>query len=158
MEALKGKTVLLFISDFDISHEIFVLKKIYLDSREKEELQYEIVWLPIMGKMKKDEEFEGLKVKMPWYTLRDPSLLEPGVVRYATEEWQFSKKPILVALNPQGKVANPKASRMLWIWGNAAYPFTQRHEFELWSRQGWSLTLLVDGIHQTLGKWVTTLF
>lgn len=165
VEALKGKTVLLFISDLDISHEIFALKKIYLDSREKEELQYEIVWLPILGKIKKekdDEEVEqrfvDLKVKMPWYTLQNPNLVKPGVVRYVTEEWQFSRKPILVALNPQGKVANPKAFRMVWVWGNAAYPFTLNHELELWSRQEWSLKLLVDGIDQTFGKWVSTLF
>ncbi|KAH6801685.1 hypothetical protein C2S51_033131, partial [Perilla frutescens var. frutescens] len=157
VEALKEKTVLLFISDLDISFEIFFLKKIYLESREKAELQYEIVWLPIVRDIEQDEEFkqkfEELKLKMSWYTVQQPSLVESAVVRYVKEEWHYSKKPIAVVLDRRGRVANPNAFRMLWTWGNAAYPFNQSHELDMWSRQEWSLKLLVDGIDQTFTKW-----
>ncbi|XP_057787941.1 protein SIEVE ELEMENT OCCLUSION B-like [Salvia miltiorrhiza] len=159
VEVLKGKTVLLFISDLNISHdEIFILTQIYQASRKLAELQYEIVWLPMVEYVEVEEElelkFEGLKKKMPWYTLRHPGLLEPAVVKYVKEEWHYSKKTILVALDPKGKVSSPNAYHMLWTWGNAAYPFTQTREREIWSSQEWSLKLLVNDIDQTISKWI----
>ncbi|KAL1534740.1 hypothetical protein AAHA92_30884 [Salvia divinorum] len=158
VEVLKGKTVLLFISDLNISHdEIFILTQIYQASRKLSELQYEIVWLPIVDCVE-DEEFEikfaGLRKKMPWYTLRQPGLLEAAVVKYVKEEWHYSKKTIVVALDPNGKVSSPNAYHMLWTWGNAAYPFTQTRELEIWSSQEWSLKLLINDIDQTISKWI----
>ncbi|KAH6761498.1 hypothetical protein C2S52_018931 [Perilla frutescens var. hirtella] len=143
---VKWKTVLLFISDLDISSEIFLLKKIYLESREKAELQYEIVWLPIVRKIEQDEEFkqkfEDLKLKMPCRG----KVLEGGV--------ELLEEADCGGVGSAGKVANPNAFRMLWTWGNAAYPFNQSHELDMWSRQEWSLKFLVDGIDQTFTKWI----
>lgn len=157
VDVLKGKTVLLLISDLEISYdEIFILTQIYQASRKDTNLQYEIVWLPIAENV--DEEFDkkffDLKKKMPWYTVEHPSLLEAAVTRYVKEEWHYSRKPILVALDPQGKVSSPNAYHMLWTWGNAAYPFTVSRDLELWSSQEWSLKLLVNDIDLTISKWM----
>ncbi|KAH6819507.1 hypothetical protein C2S51_003110 [Perilla frutescens var. frutescens] len=160
VEVLKGKTVLLLISDLNISYdEIFILSQIYQASRKQPDLQYEIVWLPIVEKADdQDETFEqrfvDLKKKMPWYTLKHPSLLDPAVMKYVKEEWRYSKKTIVVALDPKGKVASPNAYHMVWTWGNAAYPFTQSRELDIWSSQEWSLQLLVSDIDQTISKWI----
>ncbi|KAL1563080.1 hypothetical protein AAHA92_05584 [Salvia divinorum] len=158
VEVLKGKTVLLLISDLEISDdEIFILTQMYQASR-KDSLQYEIVWLTIVDKVDEDEEFDtkffDLKKKMPWYTLEHPSLLEPGVIRYVKEEWHYSRKPILVALDPQGKVSSSNAYHMLWTWGNTAYPFTVGRDLELWSNQEWSLKLLISDIDASISKWI----
>nr|GMD68362.1 protein SIEVE ELEMENT OCCLUSION B-like [Ipomoea batatas] len=49
IEVLRRKTVLLLLSDLDVSHEeLLVLSHIYMESRARPELQYEIVWLPII--------------------------------------------------------------------------------------------------------------
>lgn len=131
VEALRGKTVLLLISDLEISHdEILILGQIYQESRRRPEYHYEIVWLPLVEKTTLQDEqheyrFEELQSKMPWYTLNHPRLLEPAVAEYIKRVWGFSKKPILVAIDPQGKLASSNANHMVWIWGNSAYPFTQ---------------------------------
>ncbi|KAH6755664.1 hypothetical protein C2S53_010528 [Perilla frutescens var. hirtella] len=156
VEALKGKTVLLLISDLDISYdEILILSKFYHESRKMQELQYEIVWLPIVEMVEEyNEEFKELKMKMPWHTLQHPRLLKPGFVRFVREEWHYSKKAILVALDPRGKVANLNAFHMVSTWGNTAYPFTQTRELDIWSRKEWSLNLLVDGFDRNITKWI----
>ncbi|KAH6828494.1 hypothetical protein C2S53_013742 [Perilla frutescens var. hirtella] len=160
VDILKGKIVLLLISDLNISYdELFILSQIYQASRKQAELQYEIVWLPIVENADEEDEafeqkFADLKKKMPWHTLKHPSLIEPAVVKYVKEEWHYSKKTIVVALDPQGKVASPNAYHMVWTWGNAAYPFTQSRELEIWSSQEWSLKLLVSDIDLAISKWI----
>lgn len=74
VDVLKGKTVLLLISDLEISYdEIFILNQIYQASRKDTNLQYEIVWLAIAEKVEGDDDFDkkfvDLKIKMPWYQL-----------------------------------------------------------------------------------------
>ncbi|KAL8057304.1 hypothetical protein ABFX02_04G176100 [Erythranthe guttata] len=160
VEALKGKTVLLLVSDLDISQdELRILSHIYQESKTRPDFHYEIVWVPVVEKtIKRNEEhelkFEQLQGKMPWYTLHHHSLLEPAVVRYITEFWHFTKKPILVSLDPQGKVASPNALHMVWIWGNLAYPFATRNELILWEGEKWRLKLIVDGIDKSILTWI----
>ncbi|KAH6819967.1 hypothetical protein C2S53_018126 [Perilla frutescens var. hirtella] len=158
IEALRGKTVLLLISDADISHdELLILGQIYQDSRKRPEFHYEIVWLPLLEKMinQQDEhKFEELQLQMPWYTLHNPGLLEPAVARYIKEAWHYTKKPILVALDPQGKLVSPNAIHMVWIWGNMAYPFTQKREMDLWNHEEWRLKLVVNGIDRKILDWI----
>lgn len=41
------------------------------------------------------------------------------------------------------------AMEMVLIWGVKAYPFSVSREDELWKEHGWSINLLLDGIHPT---------
>lgn len=161
VEVLRGKTVLLLISDDEISHdELLILGQIYRDSRTRQEFDYEIVWLPMLNKISPsdDNKFERLLLQMPWYVLHDPALLEPAVARYIKEVWRYTKKAMLVALDPQGKMVSPNAIHMVWIWGNMAYPFTQKRELDLWNHEEWRLQLVVNGIDRAILNWVSTLF
>ncbi|RAL47553.1 hypothetical protein DM860_011291 [Cuscuta australis] len=165
IEVLRRKTVLLLLSDLDISdEELSVLSNIYEESRTKPELQYEIVWLPILERpttatmgwnTEMDAKFKERQAMMPWYTLHHPSLLEPAVLKFVKEKWHFTKKMMLVALDPhQGKVASLNALHMVWIWGNLAYPFTIAKEESLWSMEpSWNIELIVDGIDQNIIEW-----
>lgn len=74
--------------------------------------------------------------------------------RYIKEEWRFNKKPMLVVLDAQGRVANPNALHMIFIWGSLAFPFTSTREEELWKAETWRMELLADAIDATLFNWV----
>lgn len=157
--------MLVLLSDLDVSHEeLLVLSHIYMESRARPELQYEIVWLPIIERAavewneEREEKFKELQAMMPWYTLHHPSLLEPAVIKFVKERWNFTKKMMLVALDPQqGKVACQNALHMAWIWGNMAYPFTLAKEDSLWSIESWRVELIVDSIDPNVLEWVCIL-
>ncbi|KAG6490651.1 hypothetical protein ZIOFF_051961 [Zingiber officinale] len=162
VDVLRRKIVVLLISDLDIIHEeLLTLIQIYSHTnRMKEERQYEIVWLPMTDRhvpwsAAKEEAFNRLASAMPWYSLNHPSLMEPAVVRYIREVWQFDKKPILVVLDGQGKVVCPNALHMVWIWGRLAFPFTSNREEALWKDETWRLELLVDEIDPAVLTWVS---
>ncbi|KAJ6424000.1 hypothetical protein OIU84_024887 [Salix udensis] len=63
-------------------------------------------------------------------------------------------KPILVVLDPQGKLVCPNAIYMMWIWGNNAFPFTILREESLWREETWRLELLVNGIDPVILNWI----
>ncbi|XP_075110529.1 protein SIEVE ELEMENT OCCLUSION B-like [Nicotiana tabacum] len=91
IEVLRRKTVLLLLSDLDASpEELLVLSHIYNESRARPELQYEIVWLPIVDQSRgwneeAEVKFKELQAIMPWYTLHHPSLLAPAIVKFVKE-------------------------------------------------------------------------
>lgn len=158
--------VLLLISDLDIStDELSILEQIYTESRThitRGESQYELVWMPIVDgntpwTEAKQKQFESLQASMPWYTIHHPSLIDKAVVQFVKEVWSFGKKPILVVLDPQGRVACPNALHMMWIWGSAAFPFTTAREESLWKEELWRLELLVDGLDPQILNWVNFL-
>ncbi|KAJ0074951.1 hypothetical protein Patl1_33331 [Pistacia atlantica] len=68
---------------------------------------------------------------MPWYSVYNPLLIDAAVIFYIQEVRHSNKKPILVVLDPQGKLVNNNALHMLWIWGSLAFPFTISKEEEL---------------------------
>ena len=157
---LRRKNVLLLISDLDLSQEeIIILDNLYKDARSRGETHYEMVWIPVvdprawndMGRQK----FEHLRALMPWYSVRDPLIIAPYMIRYIREVWNYSKRAILVALDPQGRLSSPNALHMYWIWGNLAFPFTSEKEESLWKAEIWSLELLVDGIDPAVIEWVS---
>ncbi|CAA0836153.1 Protein SIEVE ELEMENT OCCLUSION B [Striga hermonthica] len=159
VEALIGKTVLLLISDLEIiSHyELLILSHIYQESRTRAQFQYEIVWLPITTSILDEEhqkKFEQLQSMMPWYTLNHPRFLQRAVIRYINEIWHYSKTPMMVTLDPQGKVSSPNAVHMVRIWGNLAYPFSAQKELALWRNETWRLELIVNGIDKSILTWV----
>lgn len=153
--------MLLLISDLQLSHEeIEVLAVLYTDSKATHNIEYEVVWLPVVNNSKPWTEedknkFNELQKFMPWHTLVDPSLLDPAVVKYIKEVWHFSKKAILVVLDVQGKEVSRNALHMMWIWGNSAYPFSDLEEESLWKKESWKLKLLVDDIDTTILQWVS---
>ncbi|XP_074590983.1 protein SIEVE ELEMENT OCCLUSION B-like [Curcuma longa] len=161
VDVLRRKIVILFVSDLDISaEELFVLIQIYSDTHQgKNERSYEVVWLPVTDRhfpwdSAKEETFNRMASTMPWYSLRHPSLLEPAVLRYLREIWHFDKRPLMVVLDPQGKVVCPNALHMMWIWGSLAFPFTSNREEALWKNETWRLEFLVDEIDPALLGWI----
>ncbi|KAL5748229.1 hypothetical protein ACOSQ2_025526 [Xanthoceras sorbifolium] len=161
IEVLRKRHVLLLISDLDLSHEeIVVLDRMYRESKAGSEHYYEIVWLPVVDRSTVLDEgfqnkFEQLQAMMPWYSVHHPLLIEPSVINYIKEVWHFSKKLILVPLDPQGRVLNQNAFNMLWIWRNLAFPFTSEREEALWNAESWGVELLVDRIDVTVLNWIS---
>ncbi|XP_023002121.1 protein SIEVE ELEMENT OCCLUSION B-like [Cucurbita maxima] len=163
LDVLRKKNVLLLISDLDLSVvELSMLDQIYRESRQNKtraESDYEVVWMPIVESPWTDEKhakFEGLLNLMPWYSVAHPSLIESAVIKYIRQVWHFNKKPLLVVLDPQGKVVNTNAVHMLWIWGSLAYPFTSAREESLWKEETWRLELLVDSVEPLIFNWMET--
>ncbi|KAL5717939.1 hypothetical protein ACHQM5_010888 [Ranunculus cassubicifolius] len=163
LDSLRQKNVILLITDIDISNESFEIKILeQLCSRivGRNLLTYEILWLPVIEKStvwtdEKKTQFENLRNRMPWYSVMNPTLLQPAVIRYIKEVWKFTKNTILVVLDPQGIVVNVNAAHMLWIWGALATPFTSMREHALWQEEYWRTDFLIDGIDATVLQWIT---
>ncbi|XP_065875366.1 protein SIEVE ELEMENT OCCLUSION B-like isoform X1 [Euphorbia lathyris] len=163
LDVLRRKNVLLYISDLELpSEELSMLEQMYSEARQspsRTESQYEVVWLPVVDRSTpwndaKQKQFENLQSMMPWYSVYHPSLLDPAVIRYIKEVWHFNKKPLLVVLDPQGKVVNPNAIHMMWIWGSTAFPFTSLREEALWKEESWRIELLADAIDPQIINWI----
>lgn len=166
LEVLRRKNVLLLISDLDVSNEeIFMLKEMYRESRQNQprmESQFEVVWIPVVDRstpwsQDKQKRFESLQNSMPWYSVYNHTMIDRAVIKYIKEVWQFKKKPILVVLDPQGKVVNNNALHMLWIWGSLAFPFTSTREEALWKDESWRLELLAVPVDESIPLWVCIL-
>ncbi|CBI34825.3 unnamed protein product, partial [Vitis vinifera] len=163
IDVLRRKNVLLLISGLSISHdELSILDQIYNESRvhgTRMESQYEVVWIPVVDRSvvwtdAMQDRFVTLQATMPWYSVYTPTLIDKAVIRFIKEVWHFRNKPILVVLDPQGRVVSPNAIHMMWIWGSTAFPFTSLREEALWKEETWRLELLVDGIDPTVLNWV----
>ncbi|XP_011013170.1 PREDICTED: uncharacterized protein LOC105117262 [Populus euphratica] len=163
LDVLRRKNVLLLISGLEMStDELSILEQIYNESRHhgpRLDSQYEVVWVPIVDRSVQwsdpmKEKFESMQSSMPWFTVYHPLLIEKAVIRFIKEVWHFRNKPILVVLDPQGKVICPNALHMMWIWGSNAFPFTSLREESLWKDETWRLELLVDGIDPVILNWI----
>ncbi|KAI3731435.1 hypothetical protein L1987_62623 [Smallanthus sonchifolius] len=166
IDILKKKIVLLLISDLDLPpEELTVLDQMYREARQnptRPESQYEVVWLPVVSSHmttpwteENQIKFEGLRNMMPWYSVFHPSLLDPAVIKYIKEVWHFNHKPLLVVMDPQGRIVNTNALHMMWIWGSLAFPFTSLREEALWREETWRIELLADSIEPMIFNWVT---
>uniref|UniRef100_A0A6N2L7D7 Sieve element occlusion N-terminal domain-containing protein n=1 Tax=Salix viminalis TaxID=40686 RepID=A0A6N2L7D7_SALVM len=137
-------------SDLELSNdELTQLKQIYSEAREQPG-RAEIVDRSTPWDETKRKQFETLQPMMPWYSVHHPSLMHVAVIRYIKEMWHFNKKALIVVLDPQGKVVNPNAIHMVWIWRSLAFPFTSSREEALWNEETWKMKLLVDGIDQLI--------
>ncbi|KAI4303814.1 hypothetical protein MLD38_039404 [Melastoma candidum] len=165
MESMRSRTMLLLISDLDISVEdVELLDHFYRESRTRPELRYEMVWLPVVDNINPSstaweithqKKFEDLRSKMYWHSIYHPSFLEPAVIKYIKDVWHFSKRMIIVVLDPQGRLASPNALHMIRIWLNLAYPFTREREEALWKGESWKLELILDGLDDgTIYEWM----
>ncbi|KAJ0076216.1 hypothetical protein Patl1_33443 [Pistacia atlantica] len=159
-EVLHSKTLLLLISDLEFANEeLFMLEQSYKGSREDPTKQYEIVWIPVVDKSTqwnkaKQAQFENHLSRMPWYSVYLPLMIKPGVLMYIELVWKFKKKPIVVVLEPEGKVVNSNALHMLRIWGSLALPFTCTREAGLWTQEISRIELLADSIDTTIPIWI----
>lgn len=157
LDNLSRRNVLLLISGLDITHEeLYILEQAYTESRAH---AYEIVWIPVVDQSTQWTDamrlqFETLQASMPWYTVHDPKIIRKAVIKFFRQDWHFYGKPILVVIDPQGRVVSPNAIHMMWIWQSEAFPFTSAREEELWQRQIWNLELLVDAIDQRILEWI----
>ncbi|KAI3433150.1 uncharacterized protein J3R85_007370 [Psidium guajava] len=163
LDVLRRRIVLLLISDIDLPHEeLIVLEQMYQEAKQaptRMESQYEIVWIPVVDRstpwnLDKQRQFETLQAMMTWYSVVDPTLIDPAVIKYIKEVWKFNRKAMLVVLDPQGRVANPDAFHMMWIWGSVAYPFTSDREEVLWKEEKWRIELLAGPIEPMIFNWL----
>ncbi|XP_050131106.1 protein SIEVE ELEMENT OCCLUSION B-like isoform X2 [Malus sylvestris] len=164
IDVLKRKVVILFLSDMDVIHEneYMIVQQMYLEKRQnatRPESQYEVVWIPIVDTWTdaKYQQFEELRRSMEWYTVFHPSVVAKTVIRYMRKQdkWNYDKKPLLVVMDPQGKIVHTNAVHMMCVWGSIAFPFTSQRERLLWEEETWRIELLADAIDQNLITWIT---
>ncbi|KAL0009848.1 hypothetical protein SO802_004956 [Lithocarpus litseifolius] len=131
MEVVKTKNVLLFFSGLDISEYVSILKPIYKEIKN----DFKIMWIPIVEPWTKDtqKKFDIQRDDMPWYVVQQFSSISS--IKYVKEQWQFKNEPIIVVLNPQGRVEHHNALHMIMTWGKRAIPFTRSKEDELTRRK-----------------------
>ncbi|KAI3744752.1 hypothetical protein L1987_57843 [Smallanthus sonchifolius] len=91
---------------------------------------------------------------MPWYSVFHPSLLDPAAIKYIKEVWHSNHTPLLVVMDPQGRIVNTNALHMIWIWGSVAFPFTSMREEALWREETWRIELLADSIEPMIFNWI----
>ncbi|XP_061371201.1 protein SIEVE ELEMENT OCCLUSION B-like [Gastrolobium bilobum] len=150
--ALKKKNVYLFISTLDITEEeISVLRLVY-DSIKTND-QYKIVWIPIVEEWTEQlrKKFEVLKSKMPWYVVQHFGPI--AGYKYIKEEWHFKKKPMVVVLNPQGKVQHTNAFHLIQAYGMKAFPFTTSDQDKIDREINW-VGSVVSNIHPNIDTWI----
>ncbi|XP_065878978.1 protein SIEVE ELEMENT OCCLUSION B-like [Euphorbia lathyris] len=162
IDVLRRKTVLLLISGLDISSDaVTILEQIYGESRiyGRMENLYEVVWIPVVDHTvayseEMHNQFETVQRAIPWYTVHHPAMIKKVVIRFMKEIWHFRMKPILVVLDPQGKVVCPNAFHMMLVWGSIAFPFTSLRQEALWKEETWRLDFLVNGIDSSILHWM----
>ncbi|BBG94003.1 hypothetical protein Prudu_002179 [Prunus dulcis] len=159
---LKNKVVILMISKpelLSIEESLFLVQQTHNHPHKKNaEDSYRIVWVPIpVSNQWTDAEetiFEYLSNSLPWFSIRQPWLLNSAVVKFIKEAWNYKNEPVMVVLDSQGTVTNSNAIDLLFIWGPKAYPFSASREEELWQEQNWTLQFMMDEIDLLLTKWV----
>ncbi|KAK3006338.1 hypothetical protein RJ639_017487 [Escallonia herrerae] len=163
IDVLRRKMVLLYISDLDISlDELMIFTMLYQEMHTEPSgltSPYEVVWLPVIDRStpwtdENQQKFEHIRSIVPWYSVWHPSLVGQAVIKYIKEVWHFSKKPIVVVLDPQGKVMNTNALHMMWIWGSMAFPFSSLREEALWKEETWSMEFLAGSFEPMLLNWI----
>ncbi|KAL6188120.1 hypothetical protein ACLB2K_039514 [Fragaria x ananassa] len=164
IDMLKGKVVILFLTDLDIlrEKEYMIVQQMYMEKRHeplKPESQYEVVWVPILDAWTEDkyEQFESIRNAMEWYSIYLPSVVSPTVIRYIRKEdkWNFVKKPLLVVMDPQGRIVHNNAVHMMCVFGSIAFPFNKTREELLWEEETWRLELVADPIDDNILSWIT---
>lgn len=156
IDVLKRKNVFIFVSGLDITEkDISVLYPIY--EGIKNNSQYKIVWMPIVEQWNDDlrRTYERLRVTMPWYSVHFFSRI--AGFRFIKEKWNFKGKPLVVAMNPQGKVENPNALHLIRVWGMKAFPFDKTAQENVSQQRNWIGTIVRD-IDPVIPTWVSPFY
>ncbi|XP_065638181.1 protein SIEVE ELEMENT OCCLUSION B [Quercus suber] len=135
IESVGGKSVFLFFSSLHISGEDISNLENFLEKSRKD--QYETVWIPFVKQWTKDlkRKFEFLRSKM-LYVAANYSL-PIASHKYIKKKWNFKvSEPLVVVLNPQGKVVCMNAIPMMRVCGVEAFPFTSEKEDTLLNQKG----------------------
>ncbi|XP_047319709.1 protein SIEVE ELEMENT OCCLUSION C-like [Impatiens glandulifera] len=159
---LKNKTVACFISRpelLSIDQLILLIQQLYDDPyRTKLQGSFDIVWFPISSSSWSQSEMDAfyfLANSLPWLSVRQPWRISPVVIKFMKAEWNFNGgEPIMVVMDPGGRVTNVNGLDMMLIWGIRSYPFSTEKERELWEVEKWSLQLLLGRIDPLVMKWV----
>lgn len=135
IESVGGKSVFLFFSSLHISGEDISNLENFLEKSRKD--QYETIWIPFVKQWTKDlkRKFEFLRSKM-LYVAANYSL-PIASHKYIKKKWNFKvSEPLIVVLNPQGKVVCMNAIPMMRVCGVEAFPFTSEKEDTLLNQKG----------------------
>ncbi|KAL5542623.1 hypothetical protein UlMin_010333 [Ulmus minor] len=164
VDELRRKVVVLFITDLDPElmrgQDFQILQQLYAEKKAnptKTESKYEIVWVPVVEYWTEDKHrvvFESLRNQMEWYSIYHPTVVPPVAIRYIKQRWNFSKKPMVVVMDVQGRIVHRNAIHMICIWGGQSYPFSTNHEKLLWDQMSWTIDLVADGFDPNLPTWV----
>jgi hypothetical protein len=152
---VQDKVTLLLLSKPPVEPLFFLLQQLYdHPSNTNTEQNYEIIWVPIPSSQKwTDEEkeiFDFYSNSLPWISVRQPWLMSSTILNFFKQEWHYKdNEAMLVVIDSNGRFVNMNAMDMVLIWGVKAYPFSVSREDELWKEHGWSINLLLDGIHPT---------
>ncbi|MED6143732.1 hypothetical protein PIB30_008679 [Stylosanthes scabra] len=154
-DEIKTKNFFLFISGLEnIEDEIWSLKAIYDSiSKDKDKNDYKILWVPVVENWTNEamEKFEHLKSLMPWYVAQYFSLIKG--YKALQEEWNYTGKPIVVAVDALGKVTNKNALHLIFVWGIAAFPFGYEDEIRVSQHWNW-FWIEAFKINVDIQKWV----
>ncbi|MED6165066.1 hypothetical protein PIB30_096066 [Stylosanthes scabra] len=145
IEVLKKKNIYLFISTLDITvEEINILKPVHDTIKRTAEDHYKIVWVPIVDQWndRQKKKFEILKSKMPWLVLNHFETIKG--YKFVKETWGFKKRPMVVVIDPQGKIQHENAFHMIQVWGLTGFPFNQATETKLTEEASWVEPLVVN--------------
>ncbi|KAL5542119.1 hypothetical protein UlMin_009829 [Ulmus minor] len=154
IDVLRRKYVFTLISSLDISEtDILLLKPVY--ELTKKDTRYTIVWIPIVEQWTDElrKKFDILRSKMPWYVVPTFTSQISAGIRFIRVDWQFKGKPMLVALNPQGRVENINAFFLLRSYGIHAFPFDRKTEIEISNKSKW-IDSAVKDIHPSIQTWI----
>lgn len=121
--------------------------------------KYDIVWLSIplsdSWSFSQKRSFSFLSNSLPWLSIREPWLLSSAVLSFVKNEWNYKDQhPLMVVLDPKGRITNTNALDMVFVWGAKAFPFSSSREKELWEEQNSTMQLLLDGVDPLFSKWV----
>nr|XP_027097213.1 protein SIEVE ELEMENT OCCLUSION C-like isoform X2 [Coffea arabica] len=159
---LKNKVVILLISKPELLpiEKIFLLVHQTYDHPHQEKIggSYVVLWVPLSsshGWSHADKiSFQFLSGSLPFWSLKQPGLLNSAVVNFIIQEWNFKEEAMMVVLDTNGMITNSNAMDMIWIWGAKAFPFSISREKELWEVEKWTLQLMIDGIDPLLTNWI----
>ncbi|KAI4317947.1 hypothetical protein L6164_025768 [Bauhinia variegata] len=88
---------------------------------------------------------------MAWYVVQYFGAI--AGFKFIKEEWYFKKKPMVVVLNPQGKVQHKNAFHFIEVWGLKGFPFTTLDQERIDREVNW-VGPAVSCIHPTVDAWI----
>ncbi|XP_014523633.1 protein SIEVE ELEMENT OCCLUSION B [Vigna radiata var. radiata] len=147
IEEFKKKHVLLFISGLEhIDEEIQLLKSVYEKLKEKpREVEgyrtedFKILWIPIVDEWNEDRrktlETKLQRTKFGWYVVKHFNF-EIGI-KLIKEVFNYSGKPVIPLMNPDGKVENFDTKQIISMYGFDGFPFRTSDHTRLTQQWNW---------------------